>query len=508
MATAAELPAIRPPRLAIQAFWLTASKFVGVVLNVGLPILLVRVLSQSQYGLYKQAFLVVGTAQSIANLGVGLSAFYYLPRHPEKGGQIALNILIYNFFAGLIPLLIAVFYPQILDIFKSRELQSFAILLGVLSLITLTSSLLTLIPTALQDVKYSTIFVVGSQVVKVIISGGAALIYRSVEALLVAAVITQILSTIVLFWYLHKRFGRFWGHVDWSFFREQLAYAIPIGAYGSLWVVQRYMDNYFVGHYYGPSDFAIYSVGWVDFALFSLVLESIAAVMVVRVSALQHQDLKEEIRRLSASAVNRLAALQFPTCALLLVAGHDLIVLLYTKRYERSVPIFSVAILLLALNSFLIEPVIRAYIGLRKFILLTRVAILTCLFFALTPVIHHFGMLGAAVAAVAAQVVERIVMGWKVARTIEMTAKDLPLYTDLAKVTGLTVVAGLAAYAVRNLIGPHLLIPRIAAVCASVAAIYLPGMYLFRLPGWEVLSKEHIFGFIRTILRRPGSANA
>ena len=229
--------------------------------------------------------------------------------------------------------------------------------------------------------------------------------------------------------------------------------------------------------------------------------------MVVRVSALQHQDRKEDIRSLSASAINRLAALQFPTCALLLVAGHDLIVLLYTRAYERSAPIFSVAILLLALNSFLIEPVIRAYIGLRKFILLTRIVILVCLFFALTPVIHHFGMLGAAVAAVAAQLVERIVMGWKVARTVEMTAKDLPLYTDLAKVTGLTAVAGLAAYAVRNLISPNLLIPRIAVVCATVATIYLPGMYLFRLPGWEVLSKEQILGFIRTTLRKPKGVN-
>ncbi len=319
--------------------------------------------------------------------------------------------------------------------------------------------------------------------------------------------VTQVLSTIVLFWYLYKRFGHFWGHFEWDFFREQLAYAIPIGAYGSLWVVQKYMDNYFVGHYFSPSDFAIYSVGWLDFALFSLVLESIAAVMVVRVSALQHQDHKEEIRRLSANAINRLAAIQFPTCALLLVAGHDLIVLVYTRAYERSAPIFSVAILLLALNAFLIDPVIRAYIGLRKFILVTRIVILVCLFFALTPVIQHFGMLGAAVAAVAAQFIERIIMGWKVASTVDMTAKDLPLYKDLVKVTALTVLAAVAAYAVRNLISPHLLLPRIAAVSALVASIYLPGMYLFRLPGWEVLSKERIFGIVRAALGRTSSSN-
>lgn len=117
-------------------------------------------------------------------------------------------------------------------------------------------------------------------------------------------------------------------------------------------------------------------------------------------------------------------------------------------------------------------------------------------------------MLGAAVAAVVAQFIERVIMGWKVARTVEMTARDLPLYKDLAKVSALTVLAAVAAYAVRNLINPHLLVLRIAAVSALVAAIYLPGMYLFRLPGWEVLSRERIFGIIRTALGKTSSANA
>lgn len=507
--SAATAPAVtKPPRLAVQAFWLTLSKFIGVVLNVGLPILLVRILSQSQYGLYKQAFLVVGTANSIASLGVSVSAYYYMPRHPERGGQVALNILIYNFLAGVACLLLLVLYPQILGIFKSDELGRFALSLGILCLLTLSSGLLMLIPTAVQDVKYSTIFVVGSQVLKVVVYSVAALLFRSVGSLIWSAILTQVLSTGALIWYLYDRFGSFWAHFDWAFFREQLGYAIPIGAYGSLWVVQKYMDNYFVGHYFGPSDFAIYSVGWVDIALFSLLLESIAAVMLVRVSALQLQDRKAEIRNLTASAINRLAAIQFPVCAMLLVAGHDLIVVFYTRAYEGSTPIFRVAILLLALNAFLLDPIIRAYIGLRQFILVTRIAILTALFFALTPVIHHFGMLGAAVAAVAAQFLERLVMGWKVARTVEMRAKDFLLYIDLVKVTALTVTAGLTAYAVRNLISPRLLLPRIAAAIAAVGVVYVAGTYLFSLPGREFLAKDRMVHLIRTAFGRTGRANA
>lgn len=472
------------------------------MLNVGLPILLVRILSQSEYGLYKQAFLVVGTANALASLGVGVSAFYYMPRQPERGGQVALNILIYNLFAGSIPLALAVFYPQILGVFKSKQLESFAVQLGFLALLTLTSGLLTLIPTALQDVKYSTIFVIGSQFVKIIVFAIAALVFGSVQSLILSAILMQVLTTAVLVWYLHSRFGRFWEQFEWAFFLEQLAYAIPIGIYGSLWVVQKFMDNYFVGHYFSSSDFAIYSVGWVDFALFSIFQESIAAVMVVRVSSLQMRGENEEIRRLSASAINRLAAIQFPICALLVVAGHDLIVVMYTRAYAAAAPIFTVAILLLALNAFLLDPVIRAYIGLRRFVLVTRIVILVSLFFLLTPVIHHFGMVGAAVAAVGSQVLERLVTGWKVARTIEMKRRDLVLYKDLVKVTALTMVSGIVALGARNLISPHLLIPRIAVVSACVAAIYLPGLYVFRLPGSEFLSRERIGGLVRKALHK------
>ncbi len=79
------------PRLAVQAFWLTASKGLAAILNIGLPILLVRLMAQTEYGIFKEAFLFVSTATNVATFGVGMSAFYFMPRHPERGGQIALE---------------------------------------------------------------------------------------------------------------------------------------------------------------------------------------------------------------------------------------------------------------------------------------------------------------------------------------------------------------------------------------------------------------------------------
>ena len=499
----------QPPRLAVQAFWLTASKLVAAALNIALPVLLVRLMPQTEYGIFKQAFLFVSTTTAIATFGVGMSAYYFMPRHPERGGQIALNILVYNFVAGWIPLIAVALYPQALRfLFRSDALVPLALLLGFLVLTTLTSSLVQQIPVALQDVRYSTIFIVGTQIVRVLLFATAALWFRSVKSLLIAALLNQLLSIAVLFWYLDERFPRFWMHFDWQFFKEQLAYALPYGAVGMLWVIQKDLDNYFVSHSLGPKDFAIYAVGWVDVPLLTLALESVVSVMIVRISSLQKEDRKADIRYVTASATNQLAAIQFPLFAMLFVAGHDLIVLLYTRTYEASANIFLVSLVLLLLGVFLLDPIIRAYSEVRNFLLVVRIGIFIALFCTLGPAIRHFGMIGAAVSTVGWQLIERILIAWRAIGVVDASARDIKLYKDLFKVTGVTVAAGLFAYAIRNLIAPRLLIPRILAVGVCVAAIYLPAVFVLRLPGWDMLTKERIVSFAQSAWGRLRGANA
>jgi peptidoglycan biosynthesis protein MviN/MurJ (putative lipid II flippase) len=139
---------------------------------------------------------------------------------------------------------------------------------------------------------------------------------------------------------------------------------------------------------------------------------------------------------------------------------------------------------------------------LRNFLLGVRIGIFVGLICVLFPVICHFGMMGTTIAAVAAQTIERIVIAWRAAKTVDATGKDVRLYLDLFKVTGVTIAAGIVAYMVRNLINPARLIPRIAAVSLCIGAIYLAATLVFRLPGWEMLSKERILSFVRTTLAR------
>jgi O-antigen/teichoic acid export membrane protein len=496
-----------PPRLAVQAFWLTASKFLAAGLNILLPVLLVRLLPQTEYGVLKEALLFVTTAASVAMFGVGTSAYYYMPRHPERGGQVALNILIYNFIVGWIPLLIVVMYPGILrSLFRTDALEPLAWLLGVLVLLTLSGYLVQQIPTALQDVRYSTIFIVGTQIARVVLLAAAALIYGSVKSIIVASLLIQLLGVALLCWYLNGKFSRFWAHFDWQFFKEQLAYALPYGAFGMLWVILKDLDNYFVSASLGPTAYAIYAVGWIEVPLVTLAVESMQSILIVRVSSLEKENRKADIRYVTASAANRLAAIQFPLFAMLFVAGHDLIILLYTKLYEPSVNIFLISISLLPLSVFLFDPIVRAFKDLRRYLLTVRICVFIALFCVLGPVIRHFGMIGAALTSVIAQVVERLFIAWGAARAVEARPRDIQLCGDLFKATGITILAGFVAYTVRNLIPPALLIPRIIVVGLCVSAVYLPAMLLFHLPGSEMLTKERLVWLFRKAVGRIRSA--
>ncbi len=101
--------------------WLTFAKTVGFVFSIALPLLLVRRMDREQYGLYKQAFLLVTTAMTVLPLGVAMSAFYFLPREKTRRRETVLNIVLFHVVIGALACGALALYPSILTaIFQRR----------------------------------------------------------------------------------------------------------------------------------------------------------------------------------------------------------------------------------------------------------------------------------------------------------------------------------------------------------------------------------------------------
>jgi O-antigen/teichoic acid export membrane protein len=460
--------------LTVGALWILTAKVLAFGCSVVLPLLLVRRLNQYEFGLYKQAFLVVGTATTVLPLGFVMSAFYFLPREPDRHPQIALNILLFNLVVGSLGCLALVLFPGILlSVFRSAALVPLAPVIGVVILLWIVAASLEMIALARQETRLAASFIVIAQLSRTGLLVAAALLHPSVRSLIYAAVGYGVLQTIILLIYLESRFSGFWCAFDWPLLRAQLAYALPLGAGGVLFALQNDVHNYFVSNKFGPAAFAIYSVGCTQLPFVALLSESVGSVMIARVSVLQKENDPRQIVRLTALAMRRLAAVFFPSYVFLMVVGREVIRLLFTSAYIASWPVFAINLTLVPVAIFVADPIARAYASQRFFLLRLKIFIFCLIWMVLWFGTARLGMVGVAAVVVGANILEQGIAVVRLSRNVGVTRRDLILLRDVGKIALAALGAGLAALPVRYAMADRPAMLMIATAAAVFVPIYI-----------------------------------
>lgn len=438
----------RKSSLTNQSAWILFAKVVGFGLNTLLPLMVVRYLTQENVGVYRQAFLVASNAVLVLPLGFSMSAYYFLNRETEKHSSTVFNILIFNFMMGGLAFLTLFFFPQILGAtFQSQELTRLSPLIGVVIWLWIFSSFLETVALALQEARLTAFFIVTAQLIKTALMTSAVLFYATVDSLIYATILLFVIQAIVLLIYLHGRFPYFWTNFDLSFFRRQIAYALPFGLSVLLYVGQTDIHNYFVSHGFSAAEFAIYSQGCFELPLIAMLYESVGAVMIPRMSQLQHEDRKREMLTMTVSATQKLAFFYFPLFCCLMIVSNEFITTLFTKEYTASVPIFRVNLFALPLFSLVVDPIIRAYPEAARLLLKLRIAICVVLVTVFWIGIGRFDLIRMISIVVAAILFEKIAAAWISGRMLEVRREDVGLFKTIGKIAIAAVLSGLALLA-------------------------------------------------------------
>ena len=511
-----------------QSAWLLIAKIIGFACSFFLPLLIVRYLSLADVGHYRESFQVITNAVVILPLGFSMSAYYFLARETERRGAAILNILLFNFIVGGAACLGLFLFPQILgNIFGNDELTRLAPKIGVVIWIWIFSTFLETVAIANQEARTATAFIVLASFSKTLLMGAAIFAFANVESFIWAAMIQGIIQTAILLNYLRSRFPGFWKKFDPAFFREQMVYAIPFGLTGILWIAQNDIHNYFVGHKFSSSDFAIYSYGCFEVPLIAMLSESVASVLIPRMNALQLAGNKEEMIRLTARAMQKLAFFYFPIYIFLLITAHTFIVTLFTQQYEASVPVFVVNLTMLPFSILITDPIVRSFKELGRFFLLTRIFVLTCLVGVLYFGLDYFGLTGMITAAVGAIIAERVVAETMVIRKLGLELRHLALLKAVAKTAVISLVAGAVTYFVyANIhdysinLGEHLATDTLSITKPNLinfvggsfvllisGCVFTP-IYLLAANLWGVIEddeKQAVLNFIRKIFPKRGA---
>ena len=476
----------RSGSLTAHVSWLMLAKTVGFIFNLALPMLLVRRLSQTQFGVYKQLFLIAGTSAVLLPLGFAMNAYYFLPREIQRRREIVWNIMLYNALMGGLACGAFLLWPGLLGtIFNQQGLAGYAPPLGFVILLWIISQPLEIIPIAHGETKLASALIIGVQLTRTSIYLAAVIGFGSVWALLWAAVLQGAMQTGVLWWYLQSRFSGFWQQFDWSLMRSQLSYALPLGLVGVLYTVQTDLHDYFVSNRLGAAAFALYAVGTVDLPLLTMLQEATNAVLIPRISYLQHIQDAREIVFLMARATRKLAAAFFPAYALLAVVAPELISFFFTRRYLPAVPVFRINLTLLLINVLLQDPLFRAYINQRFFLIRLRIFITVLLVAGLYVGTSYFGVRGAITAVVVATAMERIIAAIRFGRILGVRRKDVVFLRDIGKLAVAAAVSGMAAEAVRLLLAGRKPILILIACGLVFSLAYLGAVWLAGIPTVE-----------------------
>ncbi|MBK8286529.1 MAG: oligosaccharide flippase family protein [Ahniella sp.] len=326
-----------------QSLYIFASKIAGYAVRLILPYFLVRLLSVSDFGAYRQFFLLDMYIGALLQLGLTQALYYFIPRDVRNAGAYLLNSVLMNLLRlGIGFTVIGLASGPI------SQWLNMAILKDAFWMLTLYSVTMILAVScdtyliARQKVKASAAFEVLGQTLASVVCVAVAFLTRRLDAILIGLVAARIVQLVAMSAYIHWRLHGFKSERYFFGIREQIRYGMVLGASGPMFTMLMRLHEFFVSRYYGTEAYGIYSAGCTELPIIQLFVQSLAAVALVQFAKLEQDNDWEGIRALWRKVLTSSYAVALPVIAVLLLVSKPLILFMFTETSAEALPIFQV----------------------------------------------------------------------------------------------------------------------------------------------------------------------
>jgi O-antigen/teichoic acid export membrane protein len=460
---------------------LVLARAASVALSFAIPLALARQFSQADYGTYKLLLLVSQTLYYVVPFGIPQALYYFLPRSQKPKPYLTHTMLALTAIAAstLVALLLGA--RSVGSWLNNPELANHALWLGLFTFGTIVSSPIEIQLTAMGKTRLASMTYIVSDGVKAIAMVVPALLGLGVGGVMRGLAAFALIRAAVA-WPL--TLGTRGPLFDRSSLSAQMRYALPFGAAVALAIPQQYFHQYFVSARVDSVAFAIYSVGLFQLPLIGLLYNPTSEILMVSLGELDHSGRPHEGAAVFRDAVAKLAMVFVPVTALLLVAAPSFIAALFTPRYLGSVPIFRIGILGTLLACLPIDGVLRAR-GETWHIFLSYVikALITVPLVVLG--VTKLGLMGGVGAWLAAEVIGKAALFWRMPRALGTLLGELLPWRDLGRTAMASLIAAGLAGGASALWGPsaHALLT-LTVMSLAYAAGYLAALLALgsRLP--------------------------
>lgn len=434
-------------RLWGRALSLGAANAFDYGLQFLLPLVLVRCLDAAAFGQYRLLWLAVGTVLGLATLAMPPSLYYFLPRSDRPTKRLYINqTLLFLVFGGLIAAWVVSAWNPWLPL-KMRGLAPHEAVVPVFVLLWVVASLLDMLPMAEERVTWQVKATVGLATLRAVTLSLTAILTRALEPVLLALLAFVAIKLVLLLSYVAIYHGLRKPIARWGTFVDQVKYAAPFGASGSLFELRSQTDLWVAAALFPLGRFASFSIAAILAPLISLFRQSVNNAFLPSMSRLQAAGDLPGMIELNSRANVMVGSFIYPLLAFAFVFAEEVVTVVYTAAYVEAAPVMRVYTI-----GFLASVVELATVMLLLrqggFVMRLNLLVLPLSVALSWYAAHRFGFAGAAAGSVAAIYIDRIATLRRVALHSGVAFRRLQDWRSLGQLMLSAALAAILAWCI------------------------------------------------------------
>lgn len=304
------------------------------VLNTLLPLVLVRLLSPDDIGLFRIFFLYLA-ALPVLFLTSGFTNGIAFWSGQGTRGQHALHITgLLSLLSGILAAAIIYLIPPGALFFQSWP-AGLPLLFALAALGSISGFYFEEAAISSGRAWYGALFLSCSELLRTGSIVVAAVLWKDLTAVILAHTLVMLLKTLVAY-ILAAKLQLFSFRPDLRLVGPVLSYAIPVSCAGVLHLVINQVDKFILSTWLTNREFALYSIGCLSLGPLIMIEHSITRVMIPQLAELLHKRASSQAAYVYSVAIRQLGYFFIPATVGLIVFAEPLILLLFTEKYAES----------------------------------------------------------------------------------------------------------------------------------------------------------------------------
>lgn len=442
---------MRSYSLKSQAAYLLVSNVVAFAVASLSPILIVRLLSQNQFGVYRQILFVTELLITLLSLRIPESLYYFYPRKKHLLDRLMAQTV--NILAITVCIGIGAYVAVGLNgsLFPRAIKSNYILLLAVYLFFETFARLLEHILILEKRSRHVMAFVVCNSLFRVLFVLTAIVIFSSVYAIVVALILLSFIKFSILITHLLRHYSLRFNFLDRGLLSEQFKYIVPLAAGSVVGIVGSQIDRCIIFRFMAPEDFALYTVGGLGIMnAVTMLYLSVGKVCLPKFSEMAENLDFTGVRSLWHKMIVLNSVVTIPVVCFCYVFAWEIISLLFSSRYAASAGLWRINMITLLIQ-MLSYGRIPAALGKTTAIFAGNMGKLIVSVPCSILLIKHYGLPGGAISFVLGFWVNAMIQLVSIKQELKLSIKALLPWKSLAGVSLVSIASALVFPVVRAL---------------------------------------------------------